>query len=348
MDPNYLLFKNAKKDVERLRSVIHPEYQYLQIVEDVLQNGKQYPTFVTQDVKEKFYGGGEPPFSQGKYGELMEFNLQRGFPLFTTKSVHFRSILGELLWFLQGSGNIKFLVDNNVHIWDEWGWKAYRQKMQQFSSGSYILSQSEYIQKVKEDNDFALEYGDIGPVYPVSWRSFKGGGNMEADQIAWVIKGLKKDKTRRHYIVNSWHPCHVYEMAKPGQSVELPPCHAMFHFKVNPDDLLDCSLFQRSADLFLGVPFNVASYSLLTIMIAQIVGVKPGKFVHFLADYHLYENQIEPTKIQLAREPKPLCTVEINPDIKNIDNFCFEDFELVNYLHHPKINADVVPVGGVN
>ena len=233
------------------------------------------------------------------FGHQMRFHLADGFPLLTTKKLHLRSIIHELLWFLSGDTNIQYLHDNQVSIWDEW----------------------------------ADANGDLGPIYGHQWRSwpdYKGG---TIDQIQYVIDQLKTNPNSRRMIVSAWNVAEVNEMA-------LPPCHTIFQFYV-AGDRLSLQLYQRSADTFLGVPFNIASYALLLQMMAQVTGFKPGEFIHTTGDTHLYLNHIEQAKLQLTREPRPLPTMKINPDVKNLFDFQFEDFELVGYNPHPHIKAEV-------
>jgi len=190
------------------------------------------------------------------------------------------------------------------------------------------MNLEEYITKVKEDEIFAEKYADLGPAYPVNWRHFKGHGDREADQIQRIIDGLRKRPNRKSYVVSARHPCYTYEMAREGESMALPPCHTTFQFNVNEAGELSCALFQRSADMFLGIPFNIASYALLTMMIAQITGLKVGEFVHFIGDAHIYSNHIDPVKEQISRVPKEFPTMKINPNIQNIDDFTYEDFTI--------------------
>ena len=233
------------------------------------------------------------------FGWQMRFDLGAGFPLLTTKKLHLRSIVHELLWFLQGDTNIRYLKENGVRIWDEW----------------------------------ADENGDLGPVYGHQWRHWQTPDGREIDQIAQLVEGLKKNPDSRRHLVTAWNPADVDRMA-------LPPCHALFQFYV-ADGRLSCQLYQRSADIFLGVPFNIASYALLTMMLAQVCGYRPGDFVHTFGDAHLYSNHFEQAKLQLAREPRPLPTVRINPEVKDIFAFRFEDFTLEGYDPHPHIAAPV-------
>lgn len=233
------------------------------------------------------------------FGYQMRFNLNDGFPVVTTKKLHLRSIIHELLWFLQGDTNIKYLKENGVRIWDEW----------------------------------ADENGDLGPVYGHQWRSWPTPSGEKIDQISKVINSLKNNPDSRRHIVSAWNVAEVDNMA-------LPPCHTFFQFYV-AEGKLSCQLYQRSADTFLGVPFNIASYALLTMMVAQVCNLKLGDFVHTFGDAHLYLNHLEQAELQLSRAPRPLPTMEINPEIKDIFGFKYEDFKLVGYDPHPHIKAAV-------
>ncbi len=233
------------------------------------------------------------------FGYQMRFDLQNGFPLLTTKKLHLRSIIYELLWFLRGDTNIQYLHDHNVTIWDEW----------------------------------ADENGDLGPVYGKQWRSWEAPDGRVIDQITNLIEQLKRNPDSRRLIVSAWNPADVDQMA-------LPPCHTMFQFYAN-DGQLSCQLYQRSADVFLGVPFNIASYALLTMMVAQVCGLKAKDFVHTFGDAHIYSNHVEQAKLQLSRDPRPLPQMRINPEVKSIFDFQYEDFTLENYDPHPHIKADV-------
>jgi len=242
------------------------------------------------------------------FGYQMRFNLSEGFPLLTTKKLHTKSIIYELLWFLQGSTNTKFLNDHGVSIWNEW----------------------------------ADENGELGPVYGQQWRSWQSPDGNTIDQISNVIQQIKKNPDSRRLIVSAWNVSDLNKMA-------LPPCHTMFQFYVAPPDLkrsekkgkLSCQLYQRSADIFLGVPFNIASYALLTMMIAQVCDLEPGEFVHTLGDTHLYLNHMEQAQLQLTRDLRPLPQMKINPVVKDIFSFTYEDFELINYNPHPSIKAPI-------
>ena len=314
------------------------EQQYLDLLKDILKNGVKKPVW-----------GNPGVYIKGVFGRQIRFDLSKNFPLLTTKKVFMRGIIHELIWFLRGDSNIKYLVDNNVHIWDEWGFKRFKESQFQISNFKFqIKTQEEYIQKIKDDKKFAKEYGELGPVYGVQWRRWIAQNNKTIDQLGWVINKLKdpKQRFRKHLIVSAWNPAFIYEMAPSREkSVALPPCHTMFHFNVLGGKL-NLQLYQRSADIFLGVPFNIASYSLLLLMISQIVGIPPGDFVHTFGDVHIYSNHFDQIKEQLKRKPRPFPKVKLNPDVKDIDSFKFEDVTIENYNPYPPIKAEVTVVGG--
>lgn len=260
--------------------------QYLDLCRHVLENGVK---------KSDRTGTGTISI----FGYQMRFNLQEGFPLLTTKKLHLKSIIYELLWFLKGDTNVKYLQENGVRIWNEW----------------------------------ADEEGNLGPIYGRQWRSWKTADGRTIDQISQVIEQIKTNPDSRRLIVSAWNVGELDKMA-------LPPCHILFQFYVS-EGKLSCQLYQRSADIFLGLPFNIASYSLLTMMIAQVCGLEPGEFVHTLGDAHIYNNHIEQVKLQLTRTPYPLPKMKLNPEIKNIFDFTYEDFELVGYQAHPHIKGEV-------
>ena len=260
--------------------------QYLNLMQHVLAEGTQ---------KHDRTGTG----TLSIFGHQMRFNLQEGFPLVTTKKVHLRSIIHELIWFLKGETNIKYLKDNGVSIWDEW----------------------------------ADKNGELGPVYGHQWRSWPTANGGHIDQISQVINQIKNNPDSRRIIVSAWNVAEIENMA-------LPACHCFFQFYV-ADGKLSCQLYQRSADIFLGVPFNIASYALLTMMVAQVCNLTPGDFIHTLGDAHLYSNHLEQARLQLSREPKPLPVMKLNPEVTDIFNFKFDDFTLENYEPHPGIKAPV-------
>ena len=260
--------------------------QYLDLLQHVLDNGTD---------KSDRTGTG----TRSVFGYQMRFNLADGFPVLTTKKLHLKSIIHELLWFLAGDTNIHYLKENGVRIWDEW----------------------------------ADENGDLGRVYGAQWRSWRGANGETVDQIANVVRQIRQTPDSRRLIVSAWNPAEVDDMA-------LPPCHALFQFYV-ANGKLSCQLYQRSADIFLGVPFNIASYALLTMMMAQVCGLQAGEFVHTLGDAHLYQNHLEQARLQLTREPRALPRMHINPDVRDIFAFKFDDFTLSDYDPHPHIKAEV-------
>ncbi len=262
------------------------------------------------------------------FGYQMRFDLSKGFPLLTTKKVHLKSIIHELLWFITGNTNIKYLVDNNVKIWNEWPYRKF------VSSNDYNgETLKEFVHLIKSNEVFAAKHGELGPVYGRQWRHFEGPDGKYIDQITQVIKNIKSNPSSRRLIVNAWHPALIEDMA-------LPPCHMMFHFYVN-DGKLSCLLYQRSADIFLGVPFNIASYALLTMMIAQVTGLKVGEFIHTLGDAHVYNDHLKQVDLQLTRIPRKLPEMLINKDIKSIEDFKYSDFELTEYNPYPSIKGKV-------
>ncbi|MFA9262828.1 MAG: thymidylate synthase [Undibacterium sp.] len=274
------------------------------------------------------------------FGYQMRFDLAKGFPLLTTKKVPFRLIAEELLWFINGDTQLRTLALKDVHIWDEWPYKAYlfRNEMPvpKTDSAEWKTGIKEFIERIKTDEAFAAEYGDLGPVYGYQWRHWPTPGGKEVDQLRDVVEQIKQNPNSRRLIVSAWNPADIEEMAKAG----LPPCHCLFQFSV-ADGKLSCQLYQRSCDTFLGVPFNIASYSLLVMMIAQVTGLKPGEFVWTGGDVHLYNNHFDQVKEQLSREPRALPTLRINPEIKDLFTFTFEDFTLEDYAPHPAISAPI-------
>ena len=273
--------------------------QYLDLMRHVMENGT---------VKEDRTGTG----TRSVFGYQMRFDLAEGFPLVTTKKCHLRSIIHELLWFLKGETNVKYLRENGVSIWDEW----------------------------------ATEAGDLGPVYGAMWRNWPTANGGSVDQISELIAQIKSNPDSRRLLVSAWNPALLPDTSKtPRANAQaglqaLPPCHTLFQFYV-ADGKLSCQLYQRSADIFLGVPFNIASYALFTLMVAQVCGLEPGEFIHTFGDAHLYSNHMEQAQLQLSREPHALPTMKINPAVKDIFAFTYEDFELVGYQAHPHIKAPV-------
>ncbi len=257
------------------------------------------------------------------FGYQMRFDLNEGFPLLTTKKVHLKSIIHELLWFIKGDTNIKYLVDNDVKIWNEWPYEAFKK-----SKDYHGETMDEYILKIKNDSEFAKTYGDLGPVYGAQWRNFNG-----VDQLQFILDEIKNNPHSRRMILSAWNPAEIKHMA-------LPPCHTLIQFYV-VNDTLSLQLYQRSADIFLGVPFNIASYALLLMMVAQVTGFEVGEFVHTLGDAHIYSNHFEQIELQLSREPRPRPTVTLNKEIKSLFDFTFDDIILSDYHPHPRIKGKV-------
>ncbi len=261
------------------------------------------------------------------FGHQMRFDLAEGFPMVTTKKLHLKSILHELIWFISGDTNIRYLCQNGVRIWDDWPFATFSK------SADYDgIDMKEFAARIASDADFAAKWGDLGPVYGYQWR-FWPGPNGPVDQLRDVLEGIRRNPDGRRHIVSAWNPGYIDQMA-------LPPCHAFFQFYV-VDGKLSCQLYQRSADIFLGVPFNIASYALLIHMMAQDLGLGVGDFVHTLGDAHIYSNHMDQVRLQLSREPRALPTLKLNPSVKSLFDFRYEDVELVGYDSHPHIPAPV-------
>jgi thymidylate synthase len=304
--------------------------QYLELLRDVRDNGVG---------KDDRTGTG----TRSVFGRQLRFDLSEGFPAVTTKKLYMRSIVHELLWFLAGDNNIEYLVQNNVGIWNEWPYRNYVQETTgrkvsaaDTQTDAWREGMQQFVEKVATDHDFAMQWGGLGPVYGYQWRHWPDGKGGEIDQIQRAVDAIKNNPSSRRIIVSAWNAADIDQMAIAG----LPPCHTMFQFNVR-GDYLDCQLYQRSADLFLGVPFNIASYALLTSMMAQVTGLKPGEFVHTFGDTHIYNNHIEQVNEQLSREPLSLPKLVLNPDVKSIFDFTFDDIQLESYQSHPAIKAPI-------
>ena len=274
------------------------------------------------------------------FGTQMRFNLEEGFPLLTTKKVPFRIVAGELLWFIRGDTKLRNLLSQNIHIWDEWPFKAYlianKLPVPAVNSEEWKKQMSEFTEKILNDISFSEKYGDLGPIYGKQWRQWEAADGRIIDQLADAVKLIRTNPDSRRIIVSAWNPADTEAMAKTG----LPPCHCLFQFFV-ANGKLSCQLYQRSCDSFLGVPFNIASYALLTIMIAHVTGLKPGEFVWTGGDTHLYVNHLEQAKEQMAREPKAPPQLSIKRKIDELWDFTLEDFELIGYDPHPAIKAPI-------
>lgn len=314
----------------------HPEYAYLDLLQHILDTGVK---------KEDRTGTGTISI----FGYQMRFDLSKGFPLLTTKRVPFKLIASELLWFIKGDTNIRYLLEHNNHIWDEWAFKKWVESNEyngpdMTDFGLRAAKDEEFAKvldeqmkifhvKVRTDDEFAKKYGELGPVYGKQWRSWPNDNGETIDQLKNVIEQIKRNPNSRRLIVSAWNPAEVDEMA-------LPPCHTLFQFYV-AEGKLSCQLYQRSADVFLGVPFNIASYALLTHLIAHECGLEVGEFIHSFGDTHIYLNHIEQVKEQLSREPKALPTLKINPEKKSVFDIELDDLSIEGYDPHPTIKAPV-------
>lgn len=283
---------------------------YLKLVEDVLNHGL--------DKKDRTGTG-----TRSLFGYQMRFPLSEGFPLVTTKKIYYKAIVHELLWFIKGDTNIKYLVDNQVNIWNDWPFETYKKSADY--QGETI---KEFAEKIKNSDEFAKKHGDLGPVYGAQWRNFNG-----VDQLAYIIDLIQNKPESRRMILSAWNPAEISDMA-------LPPCHTLIQFYVN-NNQLSLQLYQRSGDIFLGIPFNIASYALLLSMVAQVTNYEVGDFVHTIGDAHIYHNHFDQVKLQLTREPKALPKLVLNPEIKHIEDFTFSDIDIQNYDPHPRIQGKV-------
>lgn len=288
--------------------------QYLDMCRYILEHGEDRPDRTGTGTRSVF-------------GYQTRYDLREGFPLLTTKKMYLRPIAEELLWFIKGDTNIKYLVDRNVKIWNEWPYEDFK-KSEDFNGETL----EEFVEKIKNDDDFAKKHGNLGPVYGAQWRNFNNEGT---DQLMKLIESLKNNPFSRRHIISAWNPSQVDEMA-------LPPCHTLMQFYVSSDKkYLSCQLYQRSADTFLGVPFNIASYALLTCMLAQVCGYEPKEFIHTIGDAHIYKNHFDVVKTQIEREPLPLPRLVLNKDIDNLFDFKIEDIKLEGYQSHGPLKGKV-------
>ncbi len=312
--------------------IMEPMKQYLDLLRDVLENGTR---------KEDRTGVG----TISVFGRQVRYDLSEGFPLLTTKKIFIKAIIYELLWLLRGDTNIKFLTRNDVKIWNEWAFQVYLEKtdldknLPRYSE-AWSAKLAFFVEKIKTDDAFADEYGELGPIYGKQWRCWTSPVDGRCiDQIQEIVNLITNDPTSRRIIVSGWNMGEILELIKDHNHAP-PPCHTLFQFIV-VDGKLSCQLYQRSGDIFLGVPFNIASYALLTMMLAQVTGLQPGEFIHTFGDLHIYTNHVDQVKEQLAREPRPLPMMKINPEVKSIFDFKYEDFTLENYDPHPAIKAPI-------
>lgn len=307
----------------------HPEYQYLDLLRQTLEQGEEQ---VDKGTGVKTYS---------RFGAQIRFDLKEGFPLLTTKKVYWKGVLHELYWFLSGQTNIKYLVDNDVHIWDDYPYKIYCNR-----HGSE-LTKDDFIARIKEDAVFAAEHGELPHIYGEHWRSWIARDGRRVDQLGWAIDELRQDPDAHNTLVTSWNPEYLYAMAAPGQAARFPICHNLYQINIKGGRVC-LQLYQRSADIFLGVPFNIASYALLAAIIAKILGREAGEFIHTFGDYHMYENHRAQIDEQLQREPKPFPTIRFTHAFESLETFKPEYVELVGYEAHPPIKAELTVAGGYN
>ena len=312
----------------------HPENQYLNLLRETLDHGARKVDRGTGDA------------SYSLFGEQMRFDLAEGFPLLTTKRVYWKGVIHELYWFMSGQSNIKYLVDNNVHIWDDYPYKIYKLKVKsQKSKVKTVLTKEEFIEKIRTDNKFAKKWGELPRIYGEFWRRWPTKSKRTIDQLKLAINEVVEDPNCHNAIVNSWNPEYLYTMARYKDTSHFPICHNLYQLNVI-NGRLCLQLYQRSADLFLGVPFNIASYALLTLIIAKVTGYKPGDFVHTFGDVHIYEIHINQVKEQLKRKPRSFPKIKFIKDFKNIDEFKPEYVRLEDYNPHPPIKAKLSVSGG--
>ncbi len=311
----------------------HPEQQYLDLLKDILKNG----------TKKHDHNTGTGLTSV--FGRQMRFDLSKGFPLLTTKKVPWNSIMHELYWFMSGQTNIKYLVDNGVPIWNDYPYKIYKAKADKKSLPQ--LSKEEFVEKIKTDKKFAKLHGELPRIYGEQWRAWPAADGRTIDQLRWVVDTLKNFPERKHAVLSAWNPQFLYAMAKPGEALSFPLCHILFHFNVSGDKL-SCLLYQRSCDMFLGVPFNIASYAALTMVVAKLAGYKPGEFIHTLGDAHIYEDHIPQVKEQLKRKPKKFPRLVLSDKIKDLDTFTPDMVTLEDYDPHQTLKAAMTVAGGFN
>ena len=311
----------------------HPEYQYLDLLRACVEEG---------DVQVD-KGTGVKTFSL--FGRQIRFDLSSGFPLLTTKRVYWSGVLHELYWFMSGKSNIKYLVDTNVHIWDDYPYKIYNEKVAKGEAAA--MTKEEFVAKIASDDDFANTHGELPHIYGEMWRRWQAKDGRTVDQLQWVVDELTKDPDAHNTLVTSWNPEYLYAMARPGEGARFPICHNMYQVNIKNGKVC-LQLYQRSADIFLGVPFNIASYALLTVILAKILGREAGEFIHTFGDVHIYENHIEQAKEQLSREPKDFPKIAFKQDFNSLDSFTTEMVELVGYEPHAGIKAELTVAGGYN
>ncbi|MBI2618320.1 thymidylate synthase [Candidatus Kaiserbacteria bacterium] len=308
----------------------HPEHQYLDLLKEIVEKGDRQ---VDQ---------GHGKATHGVFGRQIRFNLADSFPLLTTKKVYWKGVLHELYWFLSGQTNIKYLVDNNVHIWDDYPFYIYKEEAEK---GTYPeMAKEEFVAKIAEDEAFARKHGNLPHCYGEMWRAWPAKDGRSIDQLAWAVEELRADPGCHNAIVTAWNPEYLYAMAKKGEASRFPICHNMYQMNIK-NGKVSLQLYQRSADIFLGVPFNIASYALLCHIVAHILGREVGEFVHTFGDVHIYEDHFDAVNQQLTREPKPFPTVSISKDATSLENFKPAHVSLLGYEPHETIRADLTVAG---
>jgi len=312
--------------------MLHQEFQYLDLLKEIRETG----------FRKVDRGTGDASYSL--FGKQIRFDLSQGFPLLTTKKVYWKGVLEELYWFMSGQSNVAYLAKKGVHIWDDYPYKMYRKKAEDGSVPE--LTREEFVQKLSTDDTFGKEHGELPRIYGELWRRWPTKSGRTIDQLQWAVSEIMEDPNAHNCIVNSWNPEYLYTMAANEDASRFPICHNMFQIN-QIDGRLSLQLYQRSADIFLGVPFNIASYALLTIVLAQITGHQPGEFVHTFGDVHIYENHLEQVKEQLTRDPLPFSTIKLDPSVKKLEDFKPESVELVGYQSHPALKAELSVSGGL-
>ncbi len=311
----------------------HPEYQYLSLLREVVDSGE----------KQVDKGTGVATYSL--FGRQIRFDLSGGFPLLTTKRVYFKGVLYELYWFFSGQSNIKYLVDNDVHIWDDYPYRIYGELVA--AGQAAALSKEEFVSRIASDAAFAAMHGELPHIYGELWRRWPAPGGRTVDQLGWVIDELRKDPDAHNTLVTSWDPPYLYAMAQPGKGARFPICHNLYQVNIKHGKVC-LQLYQRSADIFLGVPFNIASYALLTHVIARVLGREVGEFVHTFGDVHLYENHFDAAREQLLRTPHPFPSLVVDESVRELDDFRPEHVHLSGYEPERTIKAPFTAAGGYN
>lgn len=312
----------------------HPEYQYLDLMQEILDSGS------------KIVDRGTDAVLYSLFGRQCRYPLAQGFPLLTTKRVYWKGVLHELYWFLSGQTNIKYLVDNNVHIWDDYPYKIYLANRKSGKVDGKEMTKEEFVEKIATDDKFAAKHGELPRIYGEMWRRWPTRKpNKTIDQLQWVIDELRSDPYAKNAIVNSWNPEYLYTMADREDTSLFPICHNMYQMSIK-DGKLHLQLYQRTADMFLGVPFNIASYALLAHIVAQILDLEPGDFIHTFGDVHIYGNHLDQVKEQLKRKPRSLPKIKLDKSVKSLDTFSPDKVELVGYKPHGRIKAELTVAGG--